>query len=577
VARAIPAEARALASVSSDSGAQPFLAEAPQPPQSTSETVTPLVPVSQLDEDIDALVDRMSLEDKVGQLMMVGFGGTVVDDSVRELLNQKRVGGVCLFGRNIQSAAQISKLNDDLQSAVTQGIPLFIAVDQEGGNVVRVDDGNVVLPGNMALGATRDSALAFAAGKAQGLDLRRLGFNMNLAPVLDVNSNPRNPVIGVRAFGDNVKLVSELGNAFILGQQTANIATVAKHFPGHGSVDSDSHAALPIARGNASALRAQLAPFEAAAKIGLDGMMTAHIATPALSGDELPATLSPTVLGHILRKELKFDGLVLTDELEMDAIDARYGVGTAAVMAINAGADMVLIPWRKEKKTEVWEALLQAARNQSISKVRLDEAVHRIVRLKTRRGVFEPQVPREQRLLELGKERVVADDIAKAAVTLLKTDADVFPLGRDKMVVVISAENKFTAELAKLGTLSGTLVVPTFPSDKQREPLKRAAAALAAKSDVAIVSVHNSRHVELVTNAKLAGKKVVAVLFGQPYLATMVHDADVILATYSYRPAAMRAVAGVLYGKATATGVLPVNMSLPKTGAGSKKHMGAVP
>ncbi len=528
--------------------------------------------------DLEALRASLTLEQKVGQLMMVGFGGLEVDESVSELLLQKHVGGLCLFGRNIKSARQLATLNDDLQRVPQDGIPLFIAVDQEGGNVVRIDDGNTVLPGNMALGATRDVILAFRAGFTLGADLKRLGFNMNLAPVLDVNSNPKNPVIGVRAFSDNVSLVSEMGTAFVRGQQEANIASVAKHFPGHGSVDSDSHSGLPVASGTAAQLRAQFKPFEAAIAVGLDGMMTAHIATPALTFDETPATLSPKVLGEVLRNEMKFDGLVLTDELEMDAIDRRYGVGKAAVLAVNAGADMVLIPWRKEKKTEVWEALVQAAQTQQISSARLDQAVDRILKLKAKRGVFGAPLALADRLSSLGKERQVADDIAKSAVTLLRAKAGLFPLPENSKLAVVTAEKQLVDRLAETRAVVGSLVIPTFPKDAQREALKRAVVTLSAKADVVLVTVHNSRHLELVTNAKLSGKKVVAVVLGLPYLAAMVPEADVVIATYSYRASAIRAVAAALLGEQGTPGRLPVSLQRMPFGyrldSGAVKHEG---
>ena len=173
--------------------------------------------------DPDALLARMSLEEKVGQLMMVGFAGKTVDESITRLVRGHHVGGVCVFNRNVASAAQVAKLNDDVRALLADSIPPFIAVDQEGGNVVRVSDGNLVLPGNMVLGAARDPELAYQAGLAQGEDLKRLGFNMNLAPVLDVNSNPHNPIIGLRAFGDDVELVSLLGASFVRGQQAVTV------------------------------------------------------------------------------------------------------------------------------------------------------------------------------------------------------------------------------------------------------------------------------------------------------------------------------------------------------------------
>ncbi len=507
-----------------------------------------------------ALLARMSLEEKVGQVMMVGFPGLTVDEPVIELVKGRQVGGVCLFKRNIDTAEQVAQLNDDLR-ALLPAVPPFIAVDQEGGNVVRLSDRNVVLPGNMVLGATRDAQLAYEAGRAQGDDLRRLGFNMNLAPVLDVNSNPRNPVIGIRAFSDDIGLVSELGVQFVRGQQAARVVTVAKHFPGHGAVEADSHKSLPVVTAPEAVLRGQLQPFVAAMHAGLDGMMTAHIATPTLSnGDSTPATLSPHVLGDVLRDELGFDGLVLTDELEMDAIDARYGVGHAAVLAINAGADMVLVPWRLEKVNEVRSALLQALESGVVSQRRLDQAVSRVLRAKLARGVFEPLPPKAERLAGLGKDHDVVKRIATAAVTLLRHDAKVFPLPKNSRTLVITAESVLATELQARLPSTVALVVPAWPKEKERLALKRQAKALAEQADVVVVGVVNSHQIELATVAQLSGKPVVVVVMGAPYLGAQVPSAAAVLTVYSYRESMAEAAVRALVGELAPTGRLPVAM-----------------
>lgn len=508
------------------------------------------------------LLGRMSLEEKIGQVMMVGFSGMAVDQSIAELLQRGHVGGICLFKRNIESAEQVAKLNDDVRGLFEGHVPPFIAVDQEGGNVVRLSDRNVVLPGNMVLGATRDAQLAYEAGRAQGDDLRRLGFTMNLAPVLDVNSNPRNPVIGIRAFGDDVRLVSELGVQFVRGQQAARIVTVAKHFPGHGAVEADSHKGLPIVTAPERVLRQQLEPFVAAMHAGLDGMMTAHIATPTLSnGDSMPATLSRHVLGDVLRDELGFDGLVLTDELEMDAIDTRFGVGHAAVLAVNAGADMVLVPWRVEKVNEVREALLAAIDRGELSVRRVDEAVTRVLRAKLARGVFEPLPPRAERLAALGSGAEVVTRIANAAVTLLRTDRKVFPIGPKQKVAVITAEQSLADELTQRLPGVKALVVPAWPGSKARAELKRQVKVLSDGADVVVVGVVNSHQIELATVAQLSGKPVVAVVMGAPYLGSQLQSA-VVMTVYSYRESTAEAAARALVGELRPSGRLPV--ALPK-------------
>lgn len=550
---------------------------APVEPEAAVAPATPVAPVAVPVEaapaaagpaiDVTARLSAMTLEQKVGQLMMVGFGGLELDAKIEGLVKGFQVGGICMFKRNIADPAQLARLNDALRGLLTD-VPPFIAVDQEGGNVVRIADGVTVLPGNMALGATRSPRLAWEAGKAQGEDLRRLGFNMNLAPVLDVNLNPSNPVIGIRSFSDDVELVSQLGADFVRGQQEANIVTIAKHFPGHGSVDSDSHKALPVLEETEAEVKKGLAPFVAAMAVGLDGLMTAHIAVPKMTSDALPATLSKPILTGLLREQMGFGGLVLTDELEMEAIVDRFGVGKAAVMAVNAGADMVLVPWRAEKKAEVHAALLAAARSGELPQARLDQAVRRILELKVKRGVFAPLPPLSQRLAALGSGRAVSAEIARGAVTLLRADTKSFPLNRSQRVAVITAE----ASLAKsvLARVPGaqTLVVPTQPLDGERNALKLATKKLAEGADVTVVGVVSTRQLELVTMAALTGKPVVVVVMGLPYLGAQMPDATTVMAVYSYRESATEAAAAAIFGEHGTPGKLPVTLQRMPFGFG---------
>lgn len=532
-------------------------------PRAVSAPPSPTVGLPPVSADrVDGLLASLPLEARVGQLMMVGFIGTEVDEGVEALVRGHQVGGVCLFKHNIQDAEQVARLNDGLRRLLIDHIPPFLALDQEGGNVVRIRDQVVVLPSSMALGATRSAELAYAAGRAQGEDLKRLGFNMNLAPVLDVNLNPHNPVIGVRSYGDSVPLVSELGRAFVRGQQDAGMVTVAKHFPGHGATDADSHTALPVMRSTREEVLAQMEPFRAAIQDGLDGLMTAHVAIPRLTGDNVPATLNPQVLDGLLRKNLGFDGLVLTDEMEMDAIAQRYGVGRAAVLAMKAGADMVLVPWRAEKKTEVYESLLAAARSGELPPARLEQAVRRILIAKLRRGLFETPQVLEERLATPPPpgNGEVAHLIARASVTLLRTDGQHFPLTGHERIAVITAEPSLGEAIRERAPRASVLSVPAYPSEARRAALRQKARQAALNADVVVVGMINSRQVELVTMAAATGKPVVVVSMGLPYLAELVEEARAVLAVYSYQPASTAAAAEALFGEIGTPGRLPVNL-----------------
>lgn len=534
-------------------------APAPAAPAAPAAAPAPAPPRPPFDPE--PWLRRMTLEQKIGQLMMVGFSGTVADEQVAALVRGRRAGGVCLFKRNIAGAEQVARLNDALHELLADWVPPFIAVDQEGGNVVRILDGAVVLPGNMALGATRSEELAYEAGREQARTLKLLGFNMNLAPVLDVNVNPKNPVIGIRSFGDRPDLVTALGLAFVRGQQDADIVTVAKHFPGHGNTDADSHRALPVMRETRAQLMEQIAPFREVIHSGLDGLMTAHVAIPAITGNDLPATLSRPILTRLLRKEIGFDGLVITDELEMEAIAQKYGVGHAAVMAVGAGADMVLIPWRPEKKTEVYRSLVQAVRDGTLPARRIDEAVRRILVVKARRGLFEPLPPLQERLHVLRSHPSDVDlRIARGAVTMLRADPRVFPLPANKRIGVISAEASLARAILDRHPEAQAMVVPAYPTQGRRALLRQQARELALESDVVVVGLINSRQLELVTMAAAAGRPVVVVAMGLPYFAEHVPEAKAVLATYSYRPSAAAAAAAALFGEQGTPGKLPVSL-----------------
>ena len=299
------------------------------------------------DVEIDGLVGRMSLEEKIGQLFIVGIGGREVGQIPKAHITKRFVGGIILYEKNIEIPEQVAALTTELQQLAQQtphGIPLFIAIDQEGGKVSRLQKGATVFPGNMALGATQSQLLAQKAGEITGIELEVLGINLNLAPVLDVNTNPKNPAIGVRSYGESPQLVSQLGAAYIRGIQKQGVLATAKHFPGHGDTNADSYKKLPLVTHDKKRINTvDLAPFREAINADVVAIMSAHILYPGLD-NKMPATLSHTIMTKLLRKELGFEGLIITDDLEMKAIEEQYEIGQAAVLAIQAGADMLLIP-----------------------------------------------------------------------------------------------------------------------------------------------------------------------------------------------------------------------------------------
>lgn len=323
----------------------------------------------------------------LGQLLMVGFNGLEPDAHIEAMIREERIGGVILFRRNLESPAQVAALTARLQEINRRhsDIPLLIALDQEGDMARRFDGGVTPLPPAMLFRNQGSPDDCRALHRVVGTELRAMGINLNLAPVLDVNSNPANPVIGVRAFGETVAEVERYGLAALAGLHEGGVRACGKHFPGHGDTTMDSHDALPSvphARNRLDEL--ELAPFRAAFRQGLDAVMTAHVRFPAIEPDDLPATLSRRVLTDLLRGRMGFDGVVLTDCMAMAAILEHHGIVRATPMAVAAGADIVLVSHHPALQRQAAQALRDALDDGSLTRVEAQTAIERVLRLKTR-------------------------------------------------------------------------------------------------------------------------------------------------------------------------------------------------
>ncbi len=329
-----------------------------------------------------ARLDLTSRE-KIGQLFMVGFLGQTVTPELASFIKEYKPGGVILFSRNLESVEQIVELTNDLQRCSPKS-PLLISIDQEGGRVSRLPKGFTIFPPCELIGKCYSSELAYAAAATVAKELRAVGINMNMSPVLDVNSNPDNPVIGDRAFGTTPEVVGEMALVTAAGLQDNRVVACGKHFPGHGDTNADSHKELPIVEASRERLEAvELPPFRRAVEAGVATMMTAHVLYKALD-DRLPATLSRAVITDLLREELRYDGVVLTDDLEMHAIVDHYGSGDAAVRALDAGCDILLICKDRDREVAAFEAVEKAVTSGDLSTERLDRSVNRVLKVKQR-------------------------------------------------------------------------------------------------------------------------------------------------------------------------------------------------
>ncbi len=355
-----------------------------------------------------------TLREKVGQMFLVGCRGENLTDDEPLLFAEYQFGGAILFKRNCAEPAQLLALCQSLwESAVAT--PPFIAIDQEGGSVHRLPAPFTHFPAVARIGAKENVDLARRLGRAAAAELKLAGINLNFAPVLDVHSNPANPIIGARAFGAKPKQVIEIGSAWTQGLRDGGIIPCGKHFPGHGDTDKDSHLELPTVSKTLDELKAvELPPFAHACRNRIEALMTAHVLYPALD-PTLPATLSEPIVSGLLRHQFGFDGVVFSDDLEMKAITDNHGVEAATALAVRAGVDVLLFCHEVEKAIEAYEFLCAEAASDPLMRARVEDSFRRITELKNRylknfTGVAQKEIA--ARLAELDHRRLVSDNFS---------------------------------------------------------------------------------------------------------------------------------------------------------------------
>ncbi|MFF2716786.1 glycoside hydrolase family 3 protein [Streptomyces sp. NPDC058011] len=548
------------------------------------------------DRRLRRIIAGMSLEEKVGQLFVMRVYGHSATDpdqadidanlreigvrTAAELVSTYHVGGIIYFSwaHNTRDPHQIADLSNGIQQAALgerSRVPLLISTDQEHGIVCRVGEPATLLPGAMALGAGGSRSDTRRAARIAGAELAALGINQNYAPDADVNVNPANPVIGVRSFGSDPQAVAELVAAQVKGYQGAGVAATAKHFPGHGDTSTDSHTGLPVINHTrAQWQELDAPPFRAAIRARIDSIMTAHIVVPALDPSEDPATLSRPILTGILREELGYDGVVVTDSLGMEGVRTKYGDDRVPVLALLAGVDQLLNP---PNLSVAWNAVLKAVRSGEVSAARIEESVLRILRLKTELGLFrDPFVSRRgvDRTVGVAEHLADADRIAERTTTLLADPGALLPLSRrtHRRLLVVGADpaspsgttgpptTTLAGAFTELGFSTKALSTGTAPNQA-----KTAEAVAAAQGrDAVVVATYNitanSAQLTLVQALVATGVPVVAVAIRNPYDAAHLNGRGVaaILASYSWTDVELRAAARVIAGRARPEGRLPV-------------------
>ncbi|MEV5236142.1 glycoside hydrolase family 3 protein [Streptomyces pseudogriseolus] len=547
------------------------------------------------DQRLKQIVARMSVEAKVGQLFVPYFYGASAtspsqDDqernlrelgvrTVAELVARYQVGGVILFSgwtNNIHAPRQVAELTNGVQRAslaLPTPVPSLISIDQEHGANVRIGSGATQLPGAMALGAGGSLSDARTAGRISGTELAALGIHQNFAPVADVNVNPANPIINVRSFGADAREVGRMVAAQVTGYQRAGVVACAKHFPGHGDTGQDSHTELPVITHTREEWeRIDAPPFRAAIAAGVDSIMTAHLQVPALDPSNEPATLSPTILQGVLRGELGFDGVIVTDALNMTGVRTKYGDDRVPVLALKAGADQLLFP---PDIDVAYHGVLSAVRTGEVTEERLDESVLRILRVKDKVGLLDGSPftsPRQvDRVVGARAHRSAADRIAEGTTTLLVNENRTLPLRRgQRKLLVVGASAAFPTDdtrstvpelasaLAALGYGTTHLVTGRAPD----AALIDQAVAAARGRDAVVVTTDDvgpgSAQRTLVSRLLGTGVPVVHLAVRNPYDIAHLDGVRASLASYCWTEVELRAAARVIAGRVDPRGTLPV-------------------
>ena len=525
----------------------------------------------------------MTLEEQIGQTLVVGFAGTTVSPEVAELIRDGHVGGIILFARNVRDAEQLRDLTGELQSvarAAGHRHPLLMTIDEENGVVRRLGAGTTVFPGNMALGATGSQELTREVARATGRELRALGVTMNLAPVVDVNNNPANPVIGVRSFGEDPAEVGRLGAAAVRGYREAGMLTALKHFPGHGDTAVDSHLALSTIDYDVERLeRVELLPFRAGIEAGAEGVTVAHIAFPRLAPDGLPGTVAPAIVRGLLRERLGFEGVILSDCMEMDAVARTIGVERAAVLALRAGIDLVFISHRHDRQWAGVRAIRAAVTEGALESETVRRAAERVLYLKAHGPSWDdlpaPGAPLPSWVGGEAHQRL-AQDAYERAVTLARNDEGLVPLrlGADERLLVVYPRHEsplwpddvrhphgfFVESVRRRYPHADAVAMSTRPTAEERREILRLATGAGA---VVVATMNANLHkgqAEVVRDLDAAGHRVVGVAVYNPYDLLAFPDLRTYMATYEYTPPALEAATRVLCGDITPRGHLPVTL-----------------
>ena len=544
----------------------------------TAAAPTPARPAAAPAISVDSLLTSLTVRQRVGQLIVPWLSGGYVanDDSVfleaERWVDSLQVGGIIIsVGGPFDIAAKLNTLQ------LRSKLPLLVSADLEWGAAMRVV-GATAFPQIMASGATGDTNDAYTIGAAAALEGRAVGIHVNFAPDADLNNNPLNPIINTRSFGEDPRAVSALVRAYVRGVHDQGMLATLKHFPGHGDTETDSHIGLPvITAGYARLDTLELIPFRAGIGAGVDVVMSAHIAFPALTGSDDPGTLSAAVLTGLLRDSLRFTGLVVTDALDMGAIVSKYGAGEATVRAFLAGSDVLLMPASADSALDAMTAAVESGR---IAHGRLDASVRRVLEIKRRLGLFERRtVPLDRIMQTVGTRRIqnAAEDIAVRSLTLVRDSGGALRqlrAHRTRLAVIAYADeatssvalrfsdllrlNGDTVDYFRLWPMSGPASYDSARTVLARNPVALFAANVKPISSRGNIALPDS--LAALIGAVDATKPTVLLSFGSPYLLDQTPSVKTYLIAWSGVRVSERAAARAVLGLSPIGGHLPIRI-----------------
>lgn len=517
-------------------------------------------------------IGQMSLRDKIGQMFVTGFPSKELSSDMKEVIEQYKVGNMILFSHNVENKYQLGALVTEVQQSFMKhtGVPGFITIDQEGGRVTRMPKDATNIAGAMAIASSGRPENAYSAGRMTARELRALGINFNLAPVMDVNNNAMNPVINVRSYGDTAQKVTEYGIPMMKGLLDGGVMSALKHFPGHGDTNTDSHIGLPVIEKTLEELEElELLPFRAAIAEGAQAIMSAHILFPRIEKSGVPGTMSYTIITELLKEKLGYQGLVVSDCMEMAAIKQYYGTAKGALAAVKAGVDLVFVSHTPSVVKEAIHLIEEAVAAGELDEAVIDAAVTKILAYKAQYAVIEDV-----------DYKIVGCDVHRRANELMRTETicriggEIEPIRIGDERVLFIGSYSYRSDLAS-SSVNQELSFPQYMGERFQaayevididpgEEQRNAVLQKAQGYKHAVIGMFNAREnkgqLALVQSLLAAGRKVTAITLGRPYDLALIEGEFCGLSAFEYSADAFQSLIPILHGELEPTADITIQL-----------------